>query len=102
MMRIPPAAARIAELNVLGAPLAEIARPDAPATSVWLELYGIESSSIELELTLAGEGALSLWLEERLFSLPDFDGAPARPADMMPSPTFISDSSLLRTSFTLP
>jgi hypothetical protein len=71
---------------------------------VWVQLYAVDTPTLDLAFTLAGAGGVRVQLEERLYHLPDLaemEIAP-RPAWMMPSPTFVTDSSLVRTSFVLP
>lgn len=91
-------------LQMLDEKLDQVAAPDRPAQRVWLEFYGVDTDIMDLELTIAGSGDVGLWVEERRFGLPDMADGPIRPRPdwMMPSPTFISDSSLIRTSFVLP
>jgi hypothetical protein len=91
-------------VKIMGRPLDKLATPMQPAQLVWIELYAVETTTIDLELTLAGAGSLRVLLEERLYRLPDLQGfeITPRPRWMMPSPTFVTDSSLIRTSFVLP
>ncbi len=93
-----------AGVQILGKPLAEVASAAQPAQVLWVELYGIETTTIDLEFTLVGSGSVRVQIEERFYQLPDLaevEIAP-RPTWMMPSPTFVTDSSLVRTNFVLP
>jgi hypothetical protein len=94
----------IVALQVNGKPMNELAGTEKIVQSLWVELYGLDATAVNLSITLAGEGEVRLWVEERYYSLPvlaEMEIAP-RPATMMPSPTFVTDSSLVRTRFTVP
>lgn len=96
--------AGIVDVQVLGRSFTEIATREEPARLLWVELYGNEAPTLDLEVALVGEGELRVQVEERLYALPELAGmkiAP-RPAWMMPSPTFVTDSTLIRTDFVVP
>lgn len=96
--------AGIVALQVNGKAMNEITGMEKPAQSLWVELYGLDTTVVDLTIAVAGEGKVRLWVEERYYSLPtlaEMEIAP-RPATMMPSPTFVTDSSLVRTSFEVP
>ncbi len=98
------AASGLDEVRILGESLAEMTHVDAPAQTLWIEIYGLTGEEIALDLALRGEGGVTLMMEERLFSLPELADMPItpRPDWMMPSPTFVSDMTLARYTFTLP
>lgn len=75
-----------------------------PHDDLAIELFGFSEEAIQLELRIRGEGEVVFWVEDRLYTLPtlaEMEIAP-RPAWMMPSQGFVSDSTLLRRSVTLP
>jgi hypothetical protein len=96
-------AGEIHAATLVGRPLDEITA-DQAHHDLWIDLFGFGEGVVELELRVQGEGEVLLWIEDRLYSLPELAGIEItpRPAWMMPSPSFVSDATLLRSSLTLP
>jgi hypothetical protein len=78
-----------------------VANPANPRRLLWIDLFGFTGEDVELALTIRGEGGVRLRVEERIYRLPELDGLiiTPRPAWMMPSPTFVTDTTLLRHHF---
>lgn len=96
-------AGEIQQAGVLGHRLDQLATQDNPSQELWIEIHGFPGRSIDLALTVRGTGRVELGIEERTYRLPELDGveiAP-RPAWMMPSPTFVTDSTLVRHTVVL-
>jgi hypothetical protein len=90
--------------SVLGKPLNEIVNEQDPAKRITFGLHAIAGEGVEVHLVIRGEGAVTLSVEEHVYALPEIPGLTIqpRPEWMMPSPTFVSDATILRSTITLP
>ncbi len=85
--------ARIAGKNIEGP------EPETPLSHLNLGLYGSTAGEgLVLEIVLNESAGLEIFLEDHSYKLPRIEGfeIQQRPEWMMPSPTFISDSTIVR------
>lgn len=94
-------AAPIEQASVAGEPLDAIASAAQPAHEFWTQVFGLSHKPLALILAVRGEGAVTITVEERIYALPDLPGITItpRPDWMIPSPTFVTDTSLIRRTF---
>ncbi len=80
--------------------------PETPRDLVMMDFHAVidDGEGIEVALTLDGDAPVSVFLEDHTYALPEIEGMDARPRPdwMMPSPTFVSDATLIRRTVTLP
>lgn len=90
--------------ELLGKPLNEIVSEQDPAKQIMFGLHAITGEGLEMNLVIRGEGTVTLNIEEHIYSLPEMPGLTIRPRPdwMLPSPTFVSDATILRHTVTLP
>ena len=73
--------------------------PDSPLSALNLVLYGSTAGEgVELNILLESSAPLEVYLEDHRYSLPQIEGfeVTPRPDWMMPSPTFVSDATIVR------
>lgn len=80
--------------------------PETPRDLVMMDFHAVidDGEGIEVALTLDGDAPVSVFLEDHVYALPEVEGMDARPRPdwMMPSPTFVSDATLIRRTVTMP
>jgi len=77
---------------------------ETPRSALVFGIHAAADDGLEVTLTLQDSSPVTLLLEDHSYSLPDIDGIAIRPrlAWMMPSPTFISDATVVRRTVTIP
>jgi len=73
--------------------------PESPLAALNVGIYGSTAAEgIELNILLASPAPLEIYLEDHRYSLPEIKGfeVSPRPDWMMPSPTFVSDATIVR------
>ncbi|MCK7511312.1 MAG: hypothetical protein MZV70_49485 [Desulfobacterales bacterium] len=67
-------------------------------------LHAVAGEGFEIQLVIRGGGKVTLNIEEHVYSLPEIPGLTIRPRPdwMLPSPTFVSDATILRTTAVIP
>jgi hypothetical protein len=94
---------QIVRATVAGQPIPGVSA-EAPLSRLDLGLHAVAGDGIEVTLAMAEGATLTLQLEDHVYRLPEVEGLEVRPrpAWMMPSPTFVSDATLVRRTVTLP
>lgn len=89
--------------TIAGQPLGRVSA-ESPRSRLFATIQAAAGDGLDVELTLREGASVTVELEDRSYTLPDFDGlsVQARPARMMPSPTFISDATIVRNTITIP
>jgi hypothetical protein len=90
--------------DIEGKPLDLSAWPAQQRARFRLVYHGLRSEGVDLGLTLAEAGPVSVSLEDRSNGLPDVAGLTItpRPPDTMPAPFEMSDPTIVRRSVVLP
>ena len=75
-----------------------------PYSALKLSFYAVAGDGVALTLTLAEPASVTVAMEDHTYALPTIDELTIqpRPAWMMPSPTFVSDATLVRRTVTIP
>ncbi len=94
--------------KLVGATVAEVELQTlteaVPRRDLTLSVHGGSLEGLDLTVDLRGQTPLQVDIEEQHHSLPSVDGLTPRPRppDMMASPTFVTDATLVRQRITLP
>jgi hypothetical protein len=90
--------------SLLDKPLNEVVNPQNPLHQIKFALHTIPGEGLELGLVVQRKGIVTLDIEEHVYSLPEIPGLTIRPRPdwMLPSPTILSDATILRHTFTIP
>ncbi|MEZ4736454.1 MAG: hypothetical protein R3E79_55920 [Caldilineaceae bacterium] len=96
-------AGQIVAATVAEQPMAEISTT-SPAASLNLGFYSVAGEGVVLTLTQREPAPVTVLMEDHTYALPVLEGMSIqpRPAWMMPSPTFVSDATLIRQTVTIP
>ncbi|MEZ4862785.1 MAG: M28 family peptidase [Caldilineaceae bacterium] len=84
-------------------PMADISAA-SPSASLNLGFYSVAGDGVTVALTQQEAAPITVMLEDHTYALPAIEGMSIqpRPAWMMPSPTFVSDATLIRQTVTIP
>ena len=89
--------------TIAGKPLGRVSA-DAPKSRLFATVQAAAGEGVLVELTLRDASSVTVELEDRSYALPEADGMviEPRPTWMMPSPTFVSDATIVRRTVTIP
>ena len=89
--------------TIAGQPLGRVSA-DAPKSRLFAPIQAAAGEGVQVELTLRDASSVTVELEDRSYALPEADGMAIepRPTWMMPSPTFVSDATIVRRTVTIP
>lgn len=89
--------------TIVGKPLGRVSA-DAPKSRLFATIQAAAGDGLEVGLTLRDASSVTVELEDRSYSLPEIDGMAIEPRQswMMPSPTFVSDATIVRRTVTIP
>jgi hypothetical protein len=94
---------KIVGATLAGEPVADMS-PESPRSTFFFSIYAAAGEGLEMSLTLAEAAPVTVLLEDHAYGLPEIDNMSIQPRPdwMIPSPTFISDATVVQQTVTLP